>query len=146
MSRSRALVVWAVAAALGALLLYAGAAKLFAMQAFAQEIANYRFLPGLAPYLAATLPGIELVIGAALILGTTPWRRAAALAALPVLLAFTVAVTQALLRGIDIACGCFGQGSASISGLTVARNLGLLAATVLVLVATRPASPSEPTP
>lgn len=138
MSRARSGAVWVVSAALGALLAYAGAAKLLAMQAFAQEIANYRFLPSLAPYLAATLPGIELIVGVALVLGTAPWRRAAALAALPVLVAFTIAVAQALFRGIDIACGCFGQGSASISVLTVVRNVGLLAAALLVVFATRP--------
>lgn len=143
MSRAQSRVVWGVSAALGALLAYAGAAKLVAMQPFAQEIANYRFLPSLAPYLAATLPGIEISIGAALVAGTAAWRRAAALAALPVLAAFTIAVTQALFRGIDIACGCFGQGSASISAFTVLRNLGLLAAAVLVVVATRP-EPATP--
>lgn len=142
---ARALLVRVVAALLGALLVYAGATKLFAMAEFAQEIANYRFLPSLAPYLAATLPGVEITVGLALVMAPTAWRRAAALASLPLLGAFTVAVTQALFRGIDIACGCFGQGSASISGLTVARNLGLLAAALVVLLATphKTAAPTE---
>ncbi len=130
---TRQRVLWLLGAALGGVFLVAGLYKIVAPAAFAQEIANYRFLPELAPYLAGVLPGIEIVLGLALIAAPLPWRRAAALAATGVMLAFTVAVMQALARGIDIACGCFGQGSASISGLTVLRNVTLLIAAILVV-------------
>lgn len=125
-------VVWAIGAALGALLAYAGFVKLLAPSEFATEITNYRFLPELAPYLAAILPGVELTLGLALIAAPVTWRRSAALAALPLLLAFTVAVGQALFRNINIACGCFAKDSSTISSLTLLRNLGLLAAALLV--------------
>ncbi len=125
-------VVWAIGAALGALLAYAGFVKLLAPGEFATEISNYRFLPELAPYLAALIPGVEVAIGVALIAAPVTWRRSAALAALPLLLAFSIAVGQALVRDINIACGCFAKDSSTISGLTLLRNLGLLAAAILV--------------
>ena len=51
----------------GAILVYAGALKLVDTQAFATDIANYRVLASLAPWLAVTLPAIEIVAGLTLI-------------------------------------------------------------------------------
>ena len=113
---------------LGGLLLVAGALKLRAPIAFATEIANYQLIPAVAPYVAAVLPVLELVIGAALVFAPRAWRRAAALAALGLLATFTVAVASVTLRRINIDCGCFGTGGGPITGLTILRNLGLMAA------------------
>jgi hypothetical protein len=66
------------------------------------------------------------------------WRRAGALALAGLLAAFTVAVGSAVLRGLDIDCGCFGTGSGPASWLTVMRNLALLAAAVALLALERP--------
>ena len=112
----------------GGLLAVAGALKLRAPVAFATEIANYQLAPAVAPYLAATLPVVELVVGAALVLAPRAWRRAAALAALGLFAAFTVAVSAAFFRRINIDCGCFGTGGGPITALTLARNLGLMTA------------------
>ena len=113
---------------LGGLLVVAGGLKLRAPVAFATEIANYQLVPAVAPYVAAVLPVLELVVGGALVVGRRAWRRAAALAALGLLAAFTVAVASAYLRRINIDCGCFGTGGGPITGLTLARNLVLMAA------------------
>ena len=43
-------------------LIYAGAMKLLDPSGFAEEIANYRFLPELAPLLAIILPPTELAL------------------------------------------------------------------------------------
>src|SRR5262245_37240669 len=86
----------------------AGAAKLSNTTAFAEEIANYRLLPALAPLLAVTLPTIEIATALALAFAPRAWRAGAALLALLLLVAFTIAVTAAWIRGIDVACGCFG--------------------------------------
>jgi uncharacterized membrane protein YphA (DoxX/SURF4 family) len=114
--------------ALGGLLIVAGALKLRAPVAFATEIANYQLVPAVAPYVAAVLPVLELVVGGALVVGRRAWRRAAALAALGLLAAFTIAVGSAYFRHINIDCGCFGTGGGPITGLTLARNLVLMAA------------------
>jgi hypothetical protein len=122
---------------LGALLLIAGALKLRDPSGFAVEISNYRLLPALASYLAALLPAIEVVLGVALLASPRRWRQGAALGTLGLFAAFTVAVGSAYFRAINISCGCFGSGGDPITGLTLARNLCLLAAAGLLLAGER---------
>jgi len=110
-----------------AILIWAAVAKLGDPKAFAQDIANYRLLPaGLVPLSAAALPGIELVVGSALAIGV--WTRAAGIAATALLALFTVAIASALLRDIDIDCGCFGGHGHPVSWWTFARDVGFVAA------------------
>jgi uncharacterized membrane protein YphA (DoxX/SURF4 family) len=122
---------------LGGLLLVAGVLKLRAPVAFATEIANYQLVPAVAPYVAAVLPVLELVIGGALIIAPRAWRRAAALGALGMLATFTVAVASAYFRRINIDCGCFGTGGGPITGLTLARNVVLMTAAATIVAAER---------
>jgi uncharacterized membrane protein YphA (DoxX/SURF4 family) len=117
----------------GAVLAAAGALKLRAPGAFATEIANYQLFPAAAPYLAVTLPVVEVVLGVAVVVAPRAWRRAAALGALAMFAGFTVAVASAYLRRINIDCGCFGTGGGPINALTVARNVGLVTAAALAL-------------
>lgn len=131
----RDLGLWLVRFALAALFLFAGVAKLADPIAFAVEITNYRLASALAPWLAATLPAIEIAVGAALVAPWSAWRRAGALAATGLLLVFTIAVTQTVVRGINVDCGCFGGQSGPVTGLTIARDLALLAACLLLLLA-----------
>ena len=118
---------------LGALLVVAGLLKLRDPSGFAVEIANYQLVPALAPYLAASLPATEVVLGFGLIFLPASWRPAAIAGVVLLLVAFTVAVASAYLRGINIACGCFGGGGDAIGPLTLARNLSLLAAVAALL-------------
>lgn len=122
----------------GVLLAVAGALKLRAPVAFATEIANYQLFPAVAPYLAAVLPVVEVVVGGALIVAPRAWRRAAALGALGLFATFTLAVGAAYFRHINIDCGCFGTGGGPITGLTLVRNLSLLTAAALALRFDRP--------
>jgi uncharacterized membrane protein YphA (DoxX/SURF4 family) len=117
----------------GGVLAVAGALKLRAPGAFATEIANYQLTPAAAPYLAVTLPVVELMLGGALIVAPRAWRRAAALGALALFGMFTGAVASAYFRRINIDCGCFGTGGGPITALTLARNVGLMTAAALVL-------------
>jgi uncharacterized membrane protein YphA (DoxX/SURF4 family) len=127
MTNRRSIAVWTIKLLLGGLLLYAGAMKLLDPSAFAEEIANYRFLPQLAPMLAVVLPPIEIALGAVLIGARpkNPWMASAALGSALLMAVFTVAVTQAVLRGIDTNCGCFGTDSGPITWFTVMRVVGL---------------------
>jgi len=105
----------------GALLLYAAWTKVPDMAAFAQDVANYRLLPPAAvPVAAAAVVGVELVVGAALILGF--WVRPAATVAAALLALFTAGIAQALLRGIDLNCGCFGTADRA-TWLSVLRDV-----------------------
>jgi uncharacterized membrane protein YphA (DoxX/SURF4 family) len=117
---------------LGALLLYAAATKVPDVAAFAESVANYRLLPGsLVPAVSAAVIGVELVAGALLVVGR--YTRAAALVASVLLVVFSAGVAQALLRGIDLRCGCFG-GEEPATWLTVLRDLAMLAVALAVLV------------
>jgi uncharacterized membrane protein YphA (DoxX/SURF4 family) len=124
---------WALRLGLGGLFIAAGVLKLRDPLGFATAIANYQLFPQLAGVLAATLPTTEVLVGAALVASPRPWRGAAALGVALMMLLFTVAATVALVRGIDISCGCFGSEGGRISGLTIARDLGLLAAAAALL-------------
>jgi len=116
--------------ALGALFLWAALTKLPDMNAFAQDVANYRVLPaGLVPWVAAAVVGIEMVAGLALLIGLAV--KPAAVTATGLLSVFVVFLVQALLRGIDLRCGCFG-GDEPASWWTVARDLAMLAAALVV--------------
>lgn len=116
---------------LGGTFLYAAVMKLPDMAAFAESVANYRLVPPpLVSAVAAVVIGVELVLGALLVSGRL--ARGAALVAAGVLAAFTAGLSQALLRGIDLRCGCFG-GTESASWLTVARDAVMLAVALVLL-------------
>ena len=122
---------------LGGLFIWAAVTKLPDMAAFAQDVANYRVVPAaLVPILAAAVVGIELLAGIALVTGVMERPAAAVLAVL--LAAFIGLLAQALLRGIDLRCGCFG-GDERASWWTVVRDLVMLAAAVAVARGPSPA-------
>ena len=122
--------------ALGAIFLYAAATKIPDMAAFAKDVANYRLLPGaLVPFAAALVVGIEVVVGLALVSGV--WARAAALVAVGMLVLFVAGLSQALLRGIDLRCGCFG-GDEAADWWTVLRDLAMLVPALVVLFTPAP--------
>ena len=117
---------------LAALFLTAVATKLPDVRGFADELANYRLLPAaLVPAAAVWVIGLELVAGVLLLLGRTGWRGAA-LVVTALLVVFVLGIGQALLRGIDLRCGCFGEPEPA-SWWTVGRDLAMLAAAALVL-------------
>lgn len=136
---------WSLRLGLGALMLVPGVLKMRDPVAFATEIHNYQLFPALAPVLAAALPAVEIALGAALLAGPRAWVRAGALGATALLAVFTVAVVSVVARGINITCGCFGAGSGPITGLTVVRDLALLAAAAaLFLLSADPSAPPAP--
>ena len=127
------MIAWALRLGLGGLFACVGALKLRDPSGFATDIANYRFLPSFAPWLAATLPMIELVLGLALLVAPAAWRRGAALAMAGLLAVFTLAIAQAVARGVSIDCGCFGGASGPVSVWTILRDVALLGAAAALL-------------
>jgi uncharacterized membrane protein YphA (DoxX/SURF4 family) len=117
---------------LGGTFLYAALTKLPDMAAFAESVANYRLVPpSLVPAVAAAVIGVEIALGTLLVSGRL--ARGAALVATGILAVFTVGLSQALLRGIDLRCGCFG-GTENATWLTVLRDAGMLAGALVLLV------------
>jgi putative oxidoreductase len=124
------LLTMAVRLGLGCVFIYAALSKVPAFDTFAEELANYRLLPALlvAP-LAVAMPGIELAGGVLLVLGR--WVRPAALLLGLLLVVFIIALSQALRRGINLSCGCFGGSEVATWG-TVARDGVLLIGSAFV--------------
>lgn len=123
---------WAIRIGLALLFAYAGVLKLGAPAQFATDIANYRFFPSLAPWIAVCMPTTELTVAVALLFGRALWLRAAALASIALFAIFTVAVGHAYFHHINVSCGCFGSESSTISIFTLVRNCTLVAASAIV--------------
>jgi uncharacterized membrane protein YphA (DoxX/SURF4 family) len=110
--------------------------KLLAPGSFALDIATYQILPlSLINLMAIILPWIELVAGVMLLVAFR--TRAAALLVSGMLFVFTVAISIAVAKGLDMSCGCFAsQGTAEdpISWHTVLRDASWLTLALYVLV------------
>ena len=100
--------------------------------AFVKDVANYQMLPHALTHLVAiTLPWIEVVAGVLLLLGV--WVRPSALIIGGLIVVFLIGITQALARGLDIHCGCFGTAGGRKVGVTaLAEDVSFLAATVWI--------------
>src|SRR5262245_17631165 len=91
-----------------------------------QAAQDFGLAPRLAVLAAIALPAAELLIAVSLVF--EPTAQAGAIAALLLLMAFSVAIVRLMLRGEAPACHCFGQLQSSVAGPPVlARNLGLAA-------------------
>ncbi len=112
---------------LGAVFIYASLDKIRYPEPFAQNIAGYDILPmSLVNIAAIWLPWLELVGGAMLVIGI--WVRSNAMIMCFLLMAFIVALISAIVRGLDISCGCFevGDSESMIGWRRVVEDAGLL--------------------
>lgn len=113
---------------LGCVFFYAGAIKVVDPQGFALSVYNYHIVPGwLVNPVAILLPWVEVVMGAALILGVLV--PGASLVVSGLLLVFVCAQGLSLVRGLDISCGCFSTSreAGTITWLFLVRDGALLA-------------------
>jgi uncharacterized membrane protein YphA (DoxX/SURF4 family) len=118
--------------ALGAVFAYAAWLKLrVPWQLFAGAIGDYKVLPdwAVAP-LARSLPWVELLLGALLIVGL--WKRTASTAISLLLAGFFTLLVRAFALHMDISCGCFGPTGDPITWLTLLRDGALLALSLAV--------------
>ena len=126
----------------GGVFVVAGALKIPDPAAAVRAVRAYRLLPEvLVAPVAFGLPVIEIAVGLALLLGV--FVRTAAIASAVLLIVFLVGVGSAWARGLQIDCGCFGNGGQVAAGETaypaeVLRDLALLVAALAL--AWRPAS------
>ena len=119
---------------LGSLFLYAGIAKIVDPMGFSLSIYNYKLLPdGLINVAAILLPWLEVIVGGSLLLGIG--TAGGALIATALFSIFAGALTINLIRGLDIACGCFSTAASggSISGFYLFRDLSLLLMSIQIL-------------
>ncbi len=119
---------------IGLVLLAAALGKIGDPATLAVQIGNFRLVPFVARnLLALTLPWIELLAGLALVLNVR--ARSGAWLALALMVAFTLGVAQAMARGLNFECGCFGAADATRVGTK--KLLENLALTAVAMVGVR---------
>jgi putative oxidoreductase len=93
---------------------------------FSNEINNYDLLPDkIINIMAIALPWLELVSGLLLIFGVK--IKANSMLLIAMLFVFTVAVSIAILQGLDINCGCYSAiEERKVGWSKVAENIGLM--------------------
>jgi putative oxidoreductase len=114
----------------GVVFVYAGSIKAIDPAQFFTAVQNYHLIPPLvAAAVAFYLPWLEVCCGSALI-----FRRfylGAITMAILMTATFMVVLVSAQLRGLNVACGCFGAASPSASneliiGIALLGCLGFL--------------------
>lgn len=91
---------------LGGIFIWASLDKIIHPQQFAKSVENYHLVPlQFVNLFAIILPHVEILSGLLLIAGFFP--RSNALIIMVMLFMFTGAMVLAMVRGIDIGCGCF---------------------------------------
>jgi uncharacterized membrane protein YphA (DoxX/SURF4 family) len=112
---------------LGGLFIVASLDKLTDSTVFATSILNYKIVgPTLAMMIATILPSLELLCGLSLILGLYPHTSTILITLM--LVGFTILIISALLRGLDISCGCFTQdpNTSKIGYIKILENVGMI--------------------
>jgi uncharacterized membrane protein YphA (DoxX/SURF4 family) len=138
---------WACRLGLAGLFFYAALPKMADPDAFAKAIANYKvILPiigqGYVYPAAMFVPALEAIIGVGILLNRS--KRAASWLSAGILALFTVLILQAVLRGLNIDCGCFGASELAQSKATkvgwikIAQNTGWMMASIFVYSRSRP--------
>lgn len=126
-------IVLCVRAIIGGIFIYSGFIKIQNPESFSDSIATFQLLPKeLINILALALPPFELIVGTLMLIG---WRSREAIFSVLLLSGiFILALVQALFRGLEVDCGCFGSGSPSIfkTWLTLGRDVVLLSAVTLL--------------
>lgn len=117
---------WTAKFVIGFVFIFAGMEKIIDPAAFSDAIANYKLLPYFSiNFFAIVLPWIEIAAGFLLIFDKYVKENAFIFSSL--LLVFTVMIFIAVLRGLDIECGCFGTIDAQKVGIgKILENIGLL--------------------
>lgn len=120
--------------ALGLFFLYAGGEKLFRLDDFVQDVANYRIVyPPVDGLVGYVLPWVELFTGLALVFGVI--CRGALLSVIVLSIVFMVGIGSAWFRGLSINCGCFGASDAPTNYPGhLLLNLGILLLAVVLLL------------
>jgi uncharacterized membrane protein YphA (DoxX/SURF4 family) len=118
---------------LGAIFIAAGIPKILDTASFASAVYNYHLLPDIfINIFAITLPWLEIIIGAMLIMGT--WMQGTVIIYNLLMIAFICALSFNTARGLDISCGCFSTEPGDIIDMgTIFRDIIILSGSMYLL-------------
>lgn len=109
----------------GLIFIYAGIGKVIEPEKFAKEIFNYSILPYfLINITALIMPWLEVIVGIFLIAGIR--IKASGFISSGLMAVFIIAVFSAMVRGLDINCGCFSDKNVMVGWPKIFENLGIL--------------------
>ena len=111
---------------IGGYFVVAAVPKIIEPLAFATSIMHYGLIPSWSvDAVALMLAWLELLAGVGLIMGIR--TRVQSLLCGGMLLIFTLAVAYAVVLGLKIDCGCFGEsGGEEVSWIKVAKNSAMI--------------------
>lgn len=112
---------------LGIVFLYSAYSKLKNPLVFSESIYNYQILGMvLSAWAAVLVPVLEGIVGVGLITGL--WLRESLILTAALYMVFDLMILQAMIRGLDIDCGCFSPGdSGPIDIYKIMQNVILTA-------------------
>ncbi len=119
-------ILWITKIFIGLIFVLSGIEKIADPAGFSDAIANYKLIPNfIINFFAISIPWIELVCGILLIFNKNIKENAFIYISLMSI--FTIMVLIAVLRGLDIDCGCFGTQNVQAVGITkIIENLALI--------------------
>ena len=122
---------------LAGIFIYAGVVKAIDPVQFASDIDNFKILPWpVSVTLAFYLPWLEIFCALGLVFRLL--YRGALTLLITLMVVFTLAITAAKVRGLDITCGCFGHASQHWSFPShLATNAVILAALLALSFSSR---------
>ena len=116
---------------LGLIFVYASYDKILDPEKFARDISNYHVVPfGLENTIAIILPWLELIIGLGIIIGVC--INASVFITGGLLIVFIILITQAILRGFNIDCGCGLKEGEVVGWSKIIENFLFLGACYIV--------------
>ncbi|MFN0118223.1 MAG: MauE/DoxX family redox-associated membrane protein [Elusimicrobiota bacterium] len=120
----------------GGIFIYASLYKIASPGEFAHQIYNYKLLPTWAINpMAIILPWFQLLCGFSLVLNR--FQLGASLGTVLMMIAFQIGLMAALLRGLNISCGCFKSGGSPATWFTFLRDFLFLLACLAVFLKNR---------
>ena len=118
---------------LGTIFLWASFDKIIDPAHFARSISNYHIVPlGLENSVAIILPWIEFFIGSGLILGIMV--DGATMITSFLLVIFNIMISQAIMRGFNIDCGCGLRDGQLVGVEKILENFVLLGGSYILSI------------
>jgi len=118
---------------LGTIFLWASFDKIIDPAQFARSISNYHIVPlGLENSVAIILPWIEFFIGSGLILGIMV--DGATMITSFLLVIFNIMISQAIMRGFNIDCGCGLRDGQLVGVEKILENFVLLGGSYILSI------------
>jgi len=116
---------------LGGIFIYAAAGKILYPAEFSEAVTNYQLVPVMFTNLVAIiLPWVELVAGLLLINGFR--TQSGNLIIFLLICIFSFGAFSALIRGLDINCGCFTEASRRVGLIFLVEEAALFSMSIWI--------------